>query len=110
MNGRVGIRGGIPRAMAAPHWRFLPVILTIWGCASTSPAPAFQDVARTTRERSGHGIRWDQSTTEDKEAAKAIEALLERDLTADAAVQVALLGSPRLRATFEELSIAQADL
>jgi len=80
------------------------------GCASTSPAPAFQEVAQTVKQRGASTIRWDQNTAEDEQAAKAIEDLLARELTVDAAVQIALLGSPRLRSTFEELSIAQADL
>ncbi len=80
------------------------------GCASTSAKPAFDDVAQTVKARSGHTIRWDQGTAEDKEAARAIDQLLQRELTADAAVQVALLGSPRLRTKLEELAIAQADL
>ncbi|MBP9111189.1 MAG: TolC family protein [Polyangiaceae bacterium] len=55
-------------------------------------------------------MRWDQNTTEDAEVTKNIDQLLAQDLTVNAAVQVALLGNPRLRSTFEELSIAQADL
>lgn len=80
------------------------------GCASTSPEPAFRDVAQTVEARLGHRPRWDQNTMEDQEVAAALERLLAAELTADAAVQVALLGNPSLRSTFEELSIAQADL
>lgn len=84
--------------------------LVLAGCASTSPAPAFKDVARATRDRGAPNVRWDQNTVEDAEATKAIDAVLAKELTVDGAVQVALLASPRLRATFEELSISQADL
>lgn len=80
------------------------------GCASTSPKPAFDDVAHAVEQRSGQRPRWDSSSPEDREVAEAIDRLLARELTADAAVQVALLESPRLRASFEELSIAQADI
>lgn len=80
------------------------------GCASTSAKPAFDDVAQNVKARSGHAVRWDQGSEEDREAEKAIDDLLKRELTADAAVQVALLGSPHLRAKLEELAIAQADL
>jgi outer membrane protein, heavy metal efflux system len=80
------------------------------GCASTSAKPAFDDVAGTVKARSGHTVRWSQESTEDKEAEKAVDDLLRRELTADAAVQVALLSSPGLRAKLEELAIAQADL
>lgn len=80
------------------------------GCASTSPKDAFKDVAQDVETRSGHKVKWDQGGDDDKEAEKAIDQLLSRELTADAAVQVALLGNPALRAELEELAIAQADL
>ncbi|MBX3199074.1 MAG: TolC family protein [Labilithrix sp.] len=85
-------------------------VVLLGGCASTSARPAFDEVASTVKARSGHTVRWDQSTDEDRQAERAIDELLYRELTADAAVQVALLGSPHLRARLEELAIAQADL
>lgn len=85
-------------------------LVALAGCASTSAKPAFDDVAQTIKSRSGHTVRWDQDSAEDKEAEKAIDQLLQRELIADTAVQVALLASPRLRAKFEELAIARSDL
>jgi cobalt-zinc-cadmium efflux system outer membrane protein len=82
----------------------------VGGCASTSPKPAFNEVAGTVKSRTGHSVRWDRNTAEDDDARKAVDSLLEKDLTVDAAVQVALLASPSLRSQFEELSISQADL
>lgn len=98
------------RSRVHPALTAIGLSLLVVGCASTSPSPAFSDVSHGVEERSGHRIRWDQSTGEDAEVTKAIDQLLAQDLTADAAVQVALLGNPRLRSTFEELSIAQSDL
>lgn len=80
------------------------------GCASTSAKPAFDDVAREVKARSGHTARWSQDTEEDRRAEAAIDELLSRELTVDAAVQVALLGNPGLQAHFEKLAIGQADL
>jgi len=88
----------------------LATLALLLGCASTSAKPAVEDVARDVKSRSGHAVRWKENTTEDKEAAKAIAQLLARDLDADAAVQIALLGSPSLRAKLEELAIRQSDL
>ncbi|MFO0590890.1 MAG: TolC family protein [Polyangiaceae bacterium] len=79
------------------------------GCASTSPEPAFQDMSRLVEARSGHSVVWSRDT-EDPEIVAAIDRLLEQELTADRAVSIALLGNPSLRAAFEDLSIAQADL
>lgn len=81
-----------------------------FGCASTSPKPVFKDVAQDVNARSGHRVQWSPGSDEDKEVDKAIDQLLARDLTADAAVQIGLLASPALHAKFEELAIAQADL
>jgi outer membrane protein, heavy metal efflux system len=85
-------------------------LATLAGCASTSAGPAFRDVADAVEARSGHRPRWDQNSAEDKQAEAAIERLLSRELTTDAAVQVALLNNPSLRSTFEDLAIGQADL
>ena len=85
-------------------------LLLFTGCASTSPKPVFGDVARDVKARAGHDVKWNQGGDDDKEVDKAVDALLARPLTADAAVQVALLSSPALHAKLEELAIAQADL
>ena len=84
--------------------------LALAGCASTSAKHPYDDVAKTVSARTGHPLRWDENTAEDHAATKAIEDLLAHDLDADAAVQIALLASPDLRAKLEELTIGQADL
>ena len=80
------------------------------GCASTSPAPAFHGVAGIVEQRTGQRIRWEQGSDADRDVALALRGLLDRDLTLEAAVQVALLKNPSLIATYEDLSVAQADL
>ena len=96
--------------MNACHLAALVASLVVTGCASTSPRASFEDVARNVETRSGHKVRWDVDADEDREARKAVDRLLAGELTADGAVQVALLTSPHLRSKFEELAIAQADL
>lgn len=88
----------------------LTALAVLSGCASTSATPAFNDVAQNVESRSGHKIRWNQDTAADKEAEQAIDRLLASDLTADAAVQIALLNNAALRGKLEELAISQADL
>jgi cobalt-zinc-cadmium efflux system outer membrane protein len=80
------------------------------GCASTSPAEAFRDTASLVEARTGRRIVWDQGTVADEAAAKKVRDLVSRELTVDAAIQVALLNNKSLQATYEELSVAQADL
>ena len=89
---------------------FLPVILAVAGCASVDPNPAFQDLANTVHVRTGKRVQWNRGSTEDAEAQAAVASLLRRPLSADSAVQVALLNNHNLQATYEELGIAQADL
>ncbi len=80
------------------------------GCASTSPKDAIKDVHTAVQERSGHKVHWNRGTEEDKKAEEAIDKLLQRDLTVDNAVQIALISNASLQAKFEELAISQADL
>jgi len=55
-------------------------------------------------------VVWNRGTDLDAEAAQKVRALLGDTLTADAAVQVALLNNRDLQATYAELGVAQADL
>jgi cobalt-zinc-cadmium efflux system outer membrane protein len=80
------------------------------GCASVEPREAFPDVERLVGERSDKKIRWNEGTTKDRGVEAEIDALLSSELSADAAVQVALLNNRDLQAVYEELGIAQADL
>jgi cobalt-zinc-cadmium efflux system outer membrane protein len=80
------------------------------GCASTSPAPAFHDVAGVVERRSGHRVAWDAGTGEDAQVARAVQQMLAHELTVDEAVQIALLRNESLLATYEELGVGQADL
>ncbi|MGH7281171.1 MAG: TolC family protein [Polyangiaceae bacterium] len=90
---------------------FLVTALTFSvGCASTSPASSFSDTSQLVSARVGRQILWDQAGADDARVAKYVHELLAHDLTSDGAVQVALLNNKGLRATYENLSIAQADL
>ena len=85
-------------------------LVLLSACASVNGEGSFADVQRVTEARIGHAVRWNQGAKADEETAKAVRALLAEPLTAEAAVQIALLESPRLQATFERIGIAQADL
>jgi cobalt-zinc-cadmium efflux system outer membrane protein len=61
-------------------------------------------------ERSASRIFWNNGTELDKEAAEKLGALLKAKLTADEAVQIALLNNRDLQATYSDLGVAQADL
>ena len=80
------------------------------GCASVPPKGGFADVQRMVGQRTGLTVHWDQGAPEDQAVKDHIQSLLQEPLTAEAAVQIALLNNPALQATYEELGIAQADL
>ena len=85
-------------------------LLALLGCASTSPGAAFQNVAHHVELRSGQRLRWDEATPADARVDRALRDLLGRDISVDGAVEIALLRNRSLVATYEELSIGQADL
>ncbi len=79
-------------------------------CAHVDPNPAFAELANTVNLRTGKRVQWNRGSAEDAQAQAAITSLLSRPLTANSAVQIALLNNHNLQATYEELGIAQADL
>src|SRR5947209_32421 len=80
------------------------------GCAHVDPNPAFRELANTVHLRTGKRVQWNRGSAEDAEAQAAVASLLRHPLTANSAVQIALLNNHNLQATYEELGIAQADL
>jgi len=84
--------------------------VALTGCAHVDPNPAFRELANTVHLRTGKRVQWNRGSAEDAQAQAAVASLLRRPLTADSAVQVALLNNHNLQATYEELGIAQADL
>jgi cobalt-zinc-cadmium efflux system outer membrane protein len=84
--------------------------LFLSGCTSMGLDAGFQDVRTTVEERHQVQIFWNNGTELDKEAAKKLGSLLNRKLTADDAVQIALLNNRELQAVYSDLGVAQADL
>lgn len=80
------------------------------GCAAVKPDQRFPDVQREVVQRLDVRVVWDRGGPESEAVRAATDALLARPLDADAAVQIALLNSNSLQATFEDLGVAQADL
>lgn len=78
------------------------------GCAS--PTASLDRVQETVAERTGKQVHWNRDGAEDAQLQKGVETLLKHKLTAESAVQVALLNNRELQARFEEIGIAQADL
>ena len=80
------------------------------GCASLSAQKGFQDVESVVKARTGLRTHWDQGTSEDEWVQETVLVMLEKKLSVDEAVQIALLSNSSIQAEYEELGIAQADL
>ena len=85
-------------------------LFIVSSCASVPLDGGFRGVQEQVETRSGAHIHWIQGKPEDREVVEQIQSMLSKKLSADEAVQVALLNNPSLQATFEDLGIAQADL
>ena len=80
------------------------------GCTSTTLDAGFPDVRAAVEQRRPLEVGWNAGGELDKQAAEKIGALLKQKLTADAAVQVALLNNRDLQAVYSDLGVAQADV
>src|SRR5438128_8403156 len=98
------------RTMRLRKLLLLSGTVALAGCAHVDLNPAFRELANTVHLRTGKRVQWNRGTAEDAQAQAAVSFLLSRPLTADSAVQIALLNNHNLQATYEDLGIAQADL
>jgi outer membrane protein TolC len=81
------------------------------GCATFSKDGGFGAVESAARERGlKQDVKWLKTDSDASEARAAVRKLLASPLTADAAVQIALLNNRGLQATYADLGIAEADL
>jgi cobalt-zinc-cadmium efflux system outer membrane protein len=85
----------------------LPLLMA--GCG-TNPAAGFGDVQNSINNRTGQTIQWPRTTAESEKVDAAVAQVLKTKLTADIAVQIALLNNRSLRATLEEIGVSRADL
>jgi len=85
-------------------------LLFFSGCTSMRLDAGFDDIKATVEQRSALQISWNSGTELDKEASEKLHSLLKRKLTADDAVQIALLNNRDLQALYSDLGVAQADL
>ncbi len=72
--------------------------------------PPFRPVERAVKERTGLAVRWQQNAEAREESLRTVRGLLKRPLTVNSAVQIALLHSRELQATFEDVGVSAADL
>ncbi|MBI3562633.1 MAG: TolC family protein [Gammaproteobacteria bacterium] len=88
----------------------LTMVLLLGGCATFSADGGFNQVQRFTQQRSGHEPTWVRSEPAADSAAAAVAARLEKTLSADDAINIALLNNKGLQANYAELGVTEADL
>lgn len=94
------------RAIAA-----LAMLALLGGCATLSEDGGFGSVQSATRERGlAQDTKWIKTEQDADSVRASVKKLLATPLTADAAVQIALLNNRGLQATYAELGIAEADV
>ena len=81
------------------------------GCATLSEDGGFGTVETSTRERGlKQEAKWNKNDKDAEQARASVKKLLGSPLTADSAVQIALLNNRGLQATYADLGIAEADV
>ncbi len=97
-----------PTRLRATMVLFAATLLS--GCASFSPDGGFATVEQIAKDRLGKEVRLSRSTADQDTIDQRVAELLAKPLTADDAVQVALLNNRGLQATFQELGITEAEV
>jgi outer membrane protein TolC len=80
------------------------------GCTGFTKDGGFDAVADAARRHSAGEIEWPRTSQERAKVDAQVGALLGHALSAEDAVQIALLNNRMLQAAFEELGISEADL
>jgi outer membrane protein TolC len=97
------------RPATACHAMAALALCMLGGCTTLSDDSGFDPVAQVTKDRLGKDLAWPRTDADRSAIDQRVAELLAEPLSADAAVQVALLNNPGLQASFHELGIADAD-
>ncbi len=85
-------------------------VLALGGCATFSKDGGFDSVAQETRTQLSKEVRWARTEQEQAKSDGQVAELLRQSLSAEDAVQIALLNNRSLQASFDELGVSEADL
>jgi outer membrane protein TolC len=85
-------------------------VATLSGCASFSADGGFSPAQQSAKERLGKDLIWARSDADQNAIDQRVTELLAKPLSAEDAVQVALLNNKGLQASFFELGISEADM
>jgi len=86
------------------------LLIVATGCTAGPRDSGFGQVESVAADRAAMQLRWSRATPPDETIGGMVRSMLQGDLTADEAVQIALLNNLSLQATYEELGIAHGEL
>ena len=84
--------------------------LILAACTTLSDDAAFSKVEQAVQERIGADTKWTRTEDDAQTVRARVKELLAQPLGAAEAVQIALLNSPGLQASYAEVGIAEAEL
>lgn len=90
-------------------WLVLFSVLFISGCTTIPPADDGY-VSNIVEDRINNRAEWYKGFGPKDQIKSSIQCLLDHELSADSAIQIALLNNPQIQSIFEELGIAQSSL
>ena len=100
---RTGSQGRLGRVAVAAL-----TVMALGGCATLQPDSGFAVVEEAARDRLGKAVTWQRTDADRDAVAQRVAELLKQPLSADDAVQIALLNNPGLQAEYAELGISDA--
>jgi outer membrane protein TolC len=80
------------------------------GCTTFTPDNGFGGVTDMTTERIAQTPQWSRTPEDARQIRQNVKQVLGASLTAESAVQIALMNNPGLQATYADLGIAEADV
>ena len=93
--------------------RLIPLLvaaLALPAFAGAPNEPPSRPVEKAVQERTGLTVRWQQDAAAREETEARVRTLLQKPLTVNRAVQIALLNNRDFLATFEDVGVSAADL
>lgn len=88
---------------------YIFIFLILTACSKHPPVND-EVVSSIIADRIEAQVNWRRCACQDEEISEQIQTLISQELTADSAIQIALLNNPTIQATFENLGLAESDL
>ena len=100
-------------SLVTPRKRLVLAVLAaagLSGCASLSNDGGFGPVEQTAKGRLGMDLKWSWSDADQDVIDRRVAELLSKPLSAEDAVQIALLNNNGLQASFFDLGISESEM